>query len=369
MSPESSAFIATIVLYFGTWLLVTWGFDLQFGLARVVNLGTMVPFAAGAYVAGVLAIGANAPGQSYFFGANLAFPIPLLAGAAAGALSSAGMGLVTAWRLREEHLAIATLVISVGLWNVVGNVQGIFNGDAGISGVPEPIGHTILPTTTQLWEFAGLTIAICVVAGVFVRRLYSAPISRVLRAVRERPQAAENLGIATAKAKLGVMALGGLLGGLAGALLVEGIGAWNTSAWQVFEMLVILAATAIGGPGNWRGVMLGVFLIPIVIGEGITYLPSGGSGAVTYNLEFVIVGIIEIVVLAVRPDGILKERLRRYDSDGRVRLVGSRDGPMGRLIGLIEVFGRPKEGYEVLPLRDVVREQEADPVRGPSSGT
>lgn len=317
MSTGVSFYAASILIYFGTWLIATWGYDVQAGLTKTVNLGFIATIAAGSYVTAVLTVGPHMPGETYLFGATLPFPIGLLAGVLAGGCLSLAMGLVVVPRLREEYLAIVTLVISVGLWTFVVEVSTVFNGAAGIAGVPEPIGNTIVPTTGQYWAFVGIVAVACVLCA-FVRSRLDRPVTaRLLGGIRDSLGTAEAIGVPTNRLRIYVMCLGGCFGGLSGGLLVEGIGAWNTSSWQIFEILVVLAAAAVGGAGSWRGIVVGVATIPILIGQGVTFLPLIGNNAVlSDNLQFVVVGIIEIAVLMLRPQGLFPGKLRAYERGG-----------------------------------------------------
>jgi len=307
MSNGFLYYAAAILVYFGTWLIATWGFDLQFGHTRVVNLGFIASQAAGAYIAGVLSIGPSNASGSYILGATLAFPLPILFGAIAGIVISALIGLVTLARLRDEHFAIVTLVISVGMVTIVSSYTPLFNGDAGIAGIPVPPSNSLVATVSQYWAFVVVVAVGAVIAFLVTRQISRSPLARQLHAIREDTVAAEAVGIATRRKRLMIMCVGGGLGGLSGALLIEGIGAWNTSSWQIFEILVLLAAVAIGGAGRMAGVILGVALVPILIAQGVTFLPIGNS-QISQNLEFVIISVVEIVVLWVRPMGILPEK-------------------------------------------------------------
>ena len=99
------------------------------------------------------------------------------------------------------------------------------------------------------------------------------------------------------------------MAGLGGATLIYATSAWSTASWQPVEILIILAAVVLGGSGSVRGTLLGVLLVPFILGQGITFLPPiGGNAQVNENLQFIVVGILQVAILWWAPRGILPER-------------------------------------------------------------
>jgi branched-chain amino acid transport system permease protein len=83
----------------------------------------------------------------------------------------------------------------------------------------------------------------------------------MLRAVREDERAAAAYGRKVFFAKYRAYLFGAALAGLAGGLFAIFISAFNPSAWTPQELLVIYAAILVGGRGNPRGVIAGVFVV------------------------------------------------------------------------------------------------------------
>lgn len=102
---------------------------------------------------------------------------------------------------------------------------------------------------------------------------------------------------------------GAALAGLAGGLFAIFISAFNPSAWTPQELLVIYAAIIIGGRGNPRGVIVGVFVVYVGLIELTRFLPSPASRPdFSPALRQVIIGLMIILVLRFRPEGIFRER-------------------------------------------------------------
>ncbi|MDR2988146.1 MAG: hypothetical protein LBV34_25255, partial [Nocardiopsaceae bacterium] len=88
-----SLYLLTLVVYLMTDVIACWGLNLQFGEAGLYSFGFIICQAAGAYTVGILTLGPSAPGQTYFFGAHLAFPLPILIAAVVGGLSGVVFGI------------------------------------------------------------------------------------------------------------------------------------------------------------------------------------------------------------------------------------------------------------------------------------
>ena len=138
------------------------------------------------------------------------------------------------------------------------------------------------------------------------------PHGRVLRAVRENEQALEALGRSATHRRLEVFVIGGALAGLSGALLVEFIGAWAPSGWLYPETFVFFTAVIVGGRGSVAGVAIGAALIGVGIQQAVQYMPIGSDPTVLAAAEWIITGVLTLVFLWVRPQGLLPERRRRF---------------------------------------------------------
>jgi branched-chain amino acid transport system permease protein len=110
-------------------------------------------------------------------------------------------------------------------------------------------------------------------------------------------------------AKYRAYLFGAALAGLTGGLFAIFLSAFNPSAWTPQELLVIYAAILVGGRGNPRGVIVGVFVVYIAFIEFTRFLPSPAS-----RPEFgpamrqILIGLLIILMLKFRPEGIFRER-------------------------------------------------------------
>jgi len=321
MSTGTQFYISTLCVYAGVDILAAWGLNLQFGTAGLLSFCYILFQAAGAYTAAVLSLGpqsGNGGFQHYIVGLNLPFPLPLLAAGVVGAAISIPIGLITLRRLRSDYQAIALLVVSIIATSVATNQAHLFNGAAGLALIPPPLANSLnLSAVNYQWFFAAFTFAVCGVVYVVYRRLTRAPLGRAMRAVRDNEHAAASLGKNVAGLRLLAFAIGGAMAGLSGGLLVEFIGAWAPSAWLYPETFVLLAVIIIGGTGNDLGAIVGVLLVPIAFAEATRYIPAIGRAGLVDALQWIAIGLLFLLFLWFRPQGIFPERKRKYLADGR----------------------------------------------------
>ncbi|MBV9167703.1 MAG: branched-chain amino acid ABC transporter permease [Solirubrobacterales bacterium] len=316
MSAATQYYIATIVVYICVNVIGAWGLDLQFGVTGVLNFAFILFQAAGAYTAAMLSLGpASASGgfQHYLVGFKLPFPLPLIGAMLVGGALSAVIGLITLRRLRSDYQAMVMLVISVVATVVAESVVGLANGSAGLSLIPNPAKSlTGLTLQTQNWLFVGLCVALMLIVGVLMYGLVYSPYGRVLRGVRENEAAVEAMGRSATRARLQVFIIGGALAALSGALLAQFIGAWAPSEWLYPETFVFFTAVIVGGRGSISGVAIGAALVAVGIQQAVQYMPIGSDPTLLAALEWIITGLLTLIFLWLRPQGLLPERRRRY---------------------------------------------------------
>lgn len=312
----TSLYVITLLVYLGVDIMAVWALNLQYGLGGVYNFAFIVFQAVGAYTAGVLTLGpssGNGGFQEYILGARLPYPIPVLAAGVVAAALSVPVGLIALRRLRADYQAMVMLVLSVIATLVVENVTGLFNGPAGLALIPQPFTSGVASVSLgSQWLYVGLTAATCCVVYVFVHRVTSSPLGRVLRATRDNEAAAAALGKDVVKLRLFVFVLGNAIAGVSGAVLVQFIGAWSPGGWLYVETLVVLTAIIVGGTGNNAGVMLGALLVPVGFNEATRYLPSIGRPGLIEALQWVVIGLLALVFIWFWPRGIIPERRRRF---------------------------------------------------------
>jgi general nucleoside transport system permease protein len=219
--------------------------------AGVINIGLEGALIAGAF--GALA-GAGVGGTTI--------------GYIAGALAGAGIALVFAFfvvRLRTDQIITGTAVtlLAVGL---TGTLYRVFYGEAGAalsiptSGPVALPGFGTLPVIGPAF-FAQpiITYAAYLAFPLLWWWLYRTRAGLALRAIGERPEAADAAGVRTSRVRAAAIVFGGVMGGLSGATLVlaqAGTFAEGMSAGRGFIAIAVVAL------GRWHpaGVAIAAFL-------------------------------------------------------------------------------------------------------------
>jgi branched-chain amino acid transport system permease protein len=266
------------------------GLSLVFGVTGLVNFSHAELVTAGAVAAYLL----DAAGLPFWF----AVPIALLVGAGVGYGNDRLL-----WRpLRVRRMALLSmLVVSIGLSIAARNLIQVGFGTAGrrfsaSSGQVERAYGPFRLTPNDL-----LIMAVCVVVllatTVLLRRTR---LGTAIRAVADNADLAASSGIAVDRIIAVVWMLCGALAALGGIL-------YGLTLTVRFDMgfvllLSMFAAVVLGGLGNAYGAALGAIVI------GVVQETSGLFVDTAY--KFVVALAVLVIVLLVRPQGILGARER-----------------------------------------------------------
>ena len=133
--------------------------------------------------------------------------------------------------MRGDYQAIALLVISIIANIVITNARPFLNGAAGVSLVPAPLADQIGSEAVNTYEYQYFYVALsllCVGLVLFAaNRIANSPYGRSLRAMRENEVAAAALGKNLLAQKLTMFIVGGIMGGLSGAI------GWSSPSLEV----------------------------------------------------------------------------------------------------------------------------------------
>jgi len=295
-------FFLTLV---GIYAILALGLNVQWGYTGLFNIGIAAFFAVGAYTSAILTTAAAAD-RLGGFGLPLlvAWPSAMLM---AGVLAF-GVGLITL-RLREDYLAIASIGIAEIVRLVLKNEDWLTNGVRGIPAIPRPFEETI--GQGQDLYYLALVASLVVVVYLALERARNAPWGRVLRAIREDETAALAAGKNVVRFRLQAFILGAMLMGLGGAVYAHFVAFISPEAFDpMYATFLVWVMLIAGGSGNNRGAILGCFLI-WVIWSGTEFLfnsilpPEWMTRASA--LRLLLVGVLLLVILLTRPQGVLPE--------------------------------------------------------------
>ncbi|HEU4723594.1 MAG TPA: branched-chain amino acid ABC transporter permease [Gemmatimonadaceae bacterium] len=332
MSVATQYYVITLLVLFGVNVVAAWSLNLQHGVAGVWNFGFVVFQAIGAYVTAALTLGPPerlGGFQEYVLAADLPWPLPLLGAALAGGVLALLIGLFALKPKGRDYQALVLLVVSAASLVFVVSQKELFNGSAGLAGVPKPYADELaLDVTEYGWFYVLLTASVVALSYLVIRRLTSSPWARRLKAQRDNPDGAAAIGIDVGRERLIVFVVGGALAAVSGGVLVQFIGAYSPEGWEYSMTFLYFTAIIVGGLANNAGVVVGVLLVWTVLQESVRYLPEVAPPTITANLQGIAIGLIILGFLWWRPQGLLPERRVRLGEDGARRKVadGGRQG-------------------------------------------
>ena len=299
-------YLVAMGVFAGLYALLALGLNLIWGVAGMVNLGLAGFYAVGAYASALLTTRAG---------------WPIWAGCAAAAalsgVAGAGVAVLTA-RLRGDYLAIVTLGFAEVVRLVASNEMRWTRGTDGISGVPGPWRGVLAPGAFNLVELVLVWAAVGACAAVLAR-LSAAPWGRVLRAVRENEVVAAVAGHPVLRFKVQAFAVGAAVLGLGGALYAHFNAYVAPDAFGPLVTINVVLALTVGGTGRMAGAVLGAVIVTALT-EGVRFAGAGMPGLGPVQVAAVqqgLIGAVLLLVLHLRPDGVLPERVRRYAERGR----------------------------------------------------
>ena len=320
------------------YVVMALGLNIVVGFAGLLDLGYVAFYALGAFTIGWLASGfvSNAGGGKGIHvgvsgvaaslpGIHLNFVLILVAAVLVTAVAGALIGLPTL-RLRGDYIAIVTLAFGEIIYRIALNggdikfgSQQLTNGSQGITPVDKvdlPLFEPFTSLNLRPWYWTALAMVALVLFVNF--RLRDSRLGRAWIAVREDEVAAASMGVPLVRTKLLAYATGAAFGGMAGALLGSFYNTVNADQFQFSFSIFVLAMVILGGLGSIWGVVLGAvalsfintYLIPDVLNE----IPSKiGLEFDLTELSFGIFGFLLVIMMVLRPEGLIPERRRKME--------------------------------------------------------
>jgi len=278
----------------GIYVLLGLGLNIVVGLAGLLDLGYVAFFAIGGYTVALL----TAPAHHLLWSFWLAIPIGVVLAAMAGVILG-----VPVLRLRGDYLAIVTLgfgqIIAVLLRS--DELTGFTGGPKGVTAVAGPtlFGHVF----ASALAFVYLILLAVVLVVLVTVRLRNSRIGRAWEAMREDESVARAMGINTLSYKLLAFAVGAAFAGLGGVLFASRNQFTGPEDYNLMVSFNVLASVIVGGMGSLSGVVAGAFTLkglPEVLRE-------------LDNYRVLAFGALLIVMMAVRPEGLIPTARRKME--------------------------------------------------------
>ena len=349
-----------VISFIGLYFIVTAALDIKAGKTGIPDFGHAMFFAMGgivvgnitAHLAAMLAATAvpkeviqKALGTTDLVGAILAdnskamqilntyyfptHPLESIILLIVALVFSAVLGGILGWlasypglRLRGEYLAILLLATAEALRVFVNYTTWIMGSQP-----------TVGLSTPNLFAWTGdpglsvtiFTLVMAIAIYIYVEKLHHSPSGRLFRAVRDDEDAAKALGKDVAVVRRDAMIIGSAIAGLAGAIyaLNPWYGGGAVAAESIFNRVWWTfwpwALMILGGMASNRGIALATSVVGILLIWPIRIYKNELTAALHVSavgidpgffasaLEYLLLGVLIILVLFVRPQGIIPE--------------------------------------------------------------
>ena len=170
---------------------------------------------------------------------------------------------------------------------------------------PIEIGATGATITGK--EIVIIAVALAVMCGLLFL-VEKTKLGRAMRATAEQTQIASLMGVNPNRVISITFMLGGALAGLAGVMIASNYG--NVHFYMGFiPGLKAFTAAVLGGIGNLQGAMLGGLLLGLIESLGAGYIGELTGGVFGSNYQDIFAFLVLILVLVLRPTGLLGEKV------------------------------------------------------------
>ena len=291
----------------GAFVLLALGLNIVVGFAGLLDLGYAAFFAIGSYAFAMLA--------SPQFGIHVPFWLLLFLASGIAALFGILLGAPTL-RLRGDYLAIVTLGFGEIVPQTFLNLSQWTGGPNGIGNLDQPaigafrFGFAPLPYYVLILALIALTVWV-------VDNLRRSRLGRAFMAIREDELAAAHMGINTTRTKLAAFALGASFSGLAGCAYASKLSLVSPDQFQFNVSVALLSMLVLGGMGNIPGVVVGSLVISsldrYILPQGTSFLHAAGLNVDLTGSRFLIYGLILVLMMLFRPEGLLPSRERKAE--------------------------------------------------------
>jgi ABC-type branched-subunit amino acid transport system permease subunit len=285
---QLASFGIYLIAITGITFMLAVSLDLQVGGCGLVNFGQVAFLAVGAYTTAIAISRGCGPAAAVAYA--------VLAAAAFGVLMSLTVRNMsgTYWGILSLSLAEIVRIVALNERWLTGGANGI----------------TIIYTIKSLpWIVLGSAIA----TAALVHLIVASPFGRTIKMIREGDRLPQALGKNVLLFKMETMALGGAIGGLAGAYYALLQRYMSPDDVKPIETFIIWAMVVLGGRGNVWGIVFGTVLVQAFY-TGTRFL----TGLVPIEadtlaaLRLVLIGVLIMLVMMFRREGLLPERRRVY---------------------------------------------------------
>jgi branched-chain amino acid transport system permease protein len=270
----------------GIWVILAESNNFVVGFAGQLAIGHAAFVTIGGYAGALLMIQMDA-----------SFWVALAVGGVVAFMSGLILGLMSL-RLRGDYLGMVTLGFGEIVRLLAINLVDITRGPMGLPGIPRPVIFG--------YQFSGelpfyyLVIALIVFTHLSIERMLFSRFGRACLAVRDDEVAAQAMGVKSYEYKVLAFCISSAYAGLAGVFYASWTTLFSPDSFKLDDSIMISVMITLGGIGSLLGPIPGA----IGIGSLPELLRPFTTGARVASLRLAGVGLIMVVFLLMRPQGI-----------------------------------------------------------------
>ena len=167
--------------------------------------------------------------------------------------------------------------------------------------------YEILGASINMVQILILGVTAVTLAGLMFL-INGTKLGRAMRATAENPRVAQLMGVQPDKVISATFIIGAALAALAGVMWAANYGSVQHTM-GFLPGLKAFTAAVFGGIGNLAGAMVGGLLLGLIEAMGAGYIGDLTGGVLGSNYQDIFAFIVLILVLTLRPQGLLGERV------------------------------------------------------------
>ena len=275
-------YLLRIIIMIGIYTILGHGLNILIGYTGLVSLGHAGFYGIGAYTATLLMLRLS---MNFF-------PAALLGGIMS-ALCGALVCLPTL-KLKGPYLSVVTLGFGEIMRTIFLNWDSMTNGTLGLRNIPRP---SIFGYQLTLANYGIYYLMLILVAAITIlcHLVINSKIGRAFISIKEDELAATMMGIDISAYKELAFAISAFITGIAGAFYASMMSFIDPNSFTNDVSTLIVSVVILGGMGTLRGMFLGAAIL-LSFPEMTRFL---------MNYRFVFYGLILIIMMRFRPQGIL----------------------------------------------------------------
>ena len=264
--------------------------NLTVGMANLLTMCQAAFYGIGAYI-----------GTFFLMQFNLPFVVIALIVMALTGLTSIVISYASV-KLKGDYFILATLGFQMIVYTILYNWISVTRGPYGIPGIPA-IKLFGVWSINGIHSYFFLSLVLVMAVVWFFRHLQRSPYGRMLKAIRTDELSAQALGRNTIQLKSWAFFISAAFAGLAGTVYASYMSYIDPTSFTLDESIFIITALFIGGIGSsvW-GSVVGAAVV-VILPELLRFV--GLPDSVAANLRQIIYGLVLIVLMFVKPQGLL----------------------------------------------------------------